>query len=97
MAYAYALLHDFSEGGQRTLAALFLADYYCRQSLGAIYGLFRAVQVAGFALGSLISGRVFDTTQSYHSAFGAFLGLSVVATGLIALAKAPGRKVRTRA
>jgi cyanate permease len=57
--------------------------------LGAIYGLERAVQVAGFALGPLISGATFDLTQSYQGAFVAFLALSVVGTGLVTLSRPP--------
>ena len=62
MAYTFAILQGVAEGGRHILTAVFLADYYGRQSLGSIYGPFRAVQVAGFALGPLVSGIVFDTT-----------------------------------
>ena len=55
----------------------------------AIYGLLRAVQVVGFALGPLVSGVTFDMTQSYHHAFVAFLGLSLVGTASIGLARPP--------
>ena len=69
--------------------AVLLAEYYGRLHLGAIYGLLRALQVAGFALGPLVSGVPFDMTQSYRGAFIAFLGLSLVGTGLIGLARPP--------
>jgi len=88
-AYLFTVLQGIAEGGMRTLTAILLADYYGRQHLGAIYGLLRAVQVVGFALGPLVSGVTFDMTQSYHHAFVAFLGLSLVGTVSIGLARPP--------
>jgi MFS family permease len=71
------------------VTAVLLANYYGRQHLGAIYGIERAVQVAGFALGPLIAGATFDLTRSYQGAFVAFLVLSIVGTGLVGCARAP--------
>jgi MFS family permease len=90
-AYGFALLQGFADGGIRTLTAVLLADYYGRQHLGAIYGLLRAVQVAGFALGPLVAGLTFDLTLSYDGAFQAFWLLSVIGTVLIILARPPVR------
>ncbi len=54
------------------LTAVLLAKYYGRQHFGAIYGLLRAVQIAGFALGPVVSGLALDHMPSYHGAFQAF-------------------------
>jgi MFS transporter, OFA family, oxalate/formate antiporter len=88
-AYLFTVLQGIATGGLGTLTAILLADYYGRQHLGAIYGLLRALQVTGFALGPLIAGMTFDITQSYHGAFVTFLGLSLVGTVLIGLARPP--------
>jgi MFS transporter, OFA family, oxalate/formate antiporter len=88
-AYLFTVLQGIATGGLGTLTAILLADYYGRQHLGAIYGLLRAIQVIGFALGPLIAGMTFDITQSYHGAFVTFLGLSLVGTVLIGLAQPP--------
>ena len=88
-AYLFTVLQGIATGGLSTLTAILLADYYGRQHLGAIYGLLRALQVTGFALGPLIAGVTFDLTQSYHGAFMTFLGLSLVGTVLIGLARPP--------
>ena len=72
-AYLFAILHGFTEGGLRTLTAIILAEYYGRRHLGSIYGLSRSVQVAGFALGPLVSGAAFDFTLTYVGAFASFL------------------------
>lgn len=90
-AYGFALLQGFADGGILTLTAVLLAAYYGRQHLGAIYGLLRAVQVAGFALGPLVSGLTFDLTRHYDGAFQAFWLLSIVGTVLIILARPPAR------
>jgi len=89
VAYIFALLKGFTEGGLSTLITVLLADYYGREYLGEIYGVVRAVLVAGFALGPLISGVTFDVAQSYHGAFASFFALSIVGTGLIGLARRP--------
>jgi MFS family permease len=94
-AYLFTVLRGLAEGGLGLLTAILLADYYGRQHLGAIYGLLRAVQVTGFALGPLITGVTFDITQSYHGAFVTFLGLSFVGTALIGLARPPRHPRRT--
>lgn len=88
-AYVFALLRGFTEGGLRTLTTLLLADYYGRESLGSLYGLTRSVQVAGFALGPLTAGAVYDSTQSYTGAFSAFLVLAIIGAILIAGARRP--------
>ena len=91
-AYLFALLQGGADGGMRTLAAVLLADYYGRRHLGVIYGLERAVQVVGFALGPLVSGVTFDLTQSYHGAFVAFVVLSSIGAMCVALARPPRKK-----
>ncbi len=75
------------------LTAILLAKYYGRQHFGPIYGLLRAVQVAGFALGPVVSGLVFDRTESDNGAFQAYWALSIVETVLIILATPPVRPV----
>jgi MFS family permease len=95
-AYMFAMVQGFADAGLGILPTVLLANYYGRQHLGSIYGLLRAVQVAGFALGPLVSGATFDLTQSYHGAFAAFLALSMVGTALVALARQPKPHQRHR-
>ena len=93
MAYLYAVLQGFSEGGIRTLGTLILADYYGRRRIGTIFGLSRAVQVTGFAIGPLIAALAFDLTLSYSGAFTSFIVLVLVGAVLIAVARPPSRSV----
>ena len=88
-AYMFAIVQGCADGGLGTLTTVLLADYYGGQHLGSIYGVVRAVQVAGFALGPLVSGATFDIAESYRGAFVAFLVLSLVGTLLIGLARQP--------
>jgi MFS family permease len=94
--YLLAVVQGFSDAGLGLLPTVLLANYYGSQHLGSIYGLLRAVQVEGFALGPLISGIAFDITQNYHAAFVAFLALSVIGTALVTLARQPQRHRRVQ-
>ncbi|MCH7653269.1 MAG: MFS transporter [Chloroflexi bacterium] len=91
-AYLFAAINGFTEGGLRTLTTLLMSEYYGRQNFGSIFGLTRALQVAGFAAGPLISGAVYDATASYDAAFVAFLALVALACALVAMAKRPVRR-----
>ena len=91
-AYVFAVVHGASSGGIATVTTLLLVDYYGRRYLGSIYGLSRSVQVAGFAIGPLVAGAVYDISDSYAGAFAAFLGFSVAAALLVAMAARPGKQ-----
>ena len=68
-----------------------VGSYYGRRSLGCIFGLSRAAQVFGFAVGPLAAAVVFDSAGSYR---GAFIGLAVVAimaSLLLATARRPAK------
>ena len=91
-AYLFAAIIGFTEGGLRTLTTLIMSEYYGRQNFGSIFGLTRALQVAGFAVGPLISGAVYDATGSYDTAFMAFLVLVALACALVAMARRPVRR-----
>ena len=74
--YLFAVMQGFLGTGVNTLAPIMWASYYGRRSLGGIFGMSRAAQVCGFAVGPLVSAVVFDSTGSYQ---GAFISLGLVA------------------
>ena len=74
--YLFAVMQGFLGTGVNTLVPMMWASYYGRKSLGSIFGMSRAAQVFGFAVGPLVSAVVFDSTGSYR---GAFIGLGLVA------------------
>ena len=91
-AYLFAVLRGLTDGGMATVGAILLANYFGRRYLGSIYGLNRAIQVGGFALGPLISGLAFDITGTYSSAFVSFLVLTIIGALLVAIARQPMRR-----
>ena len=74
--YMFAILQGMVGSGINTVAPIMWASYYGRRTLGSIFGLSRAAQVVGFAVGPLASAIVFDRTGTYQ---GAFLSLALVA------------------
>jgi MFS family permease len=87
--YLFAVLQGLVGNGINTLAPLLWASYYGRESLGSIYGLSRAAQVSGFAIGPLASGIVYDATGSYRSAFIYFAILAVGAAVIVLASRRP--------
>ena len=85
--YTFAVLHGITGSGVNLLTPLLWAHVYGRNSLGSIFGISRAAQVAGFAVGPLISGVVYDNTNSYQAAFWYFASLAVLSTCLILIAR----------
>ena len=85
--YTFAVLHGITGSGVNLLTPLLWAHIYGRNSLGSIFGISRAAQVAGFAVGPLISGIVYDNTSSYQAAFWYFASLAVLSTCLILIAR----------
>ena len=90
--YVFAIIQGITGSGVNTLAPLLWASYYGRASLGSIFGISRAAQVAGFAVGPLASGIVYDATGSYEQAFSYFALLALVSSALILAARPPSQR-----
>ena len=90
--YVFAIIQGITGSGVNTLAPLLWASYYGRASLGSIFGISRAAQVAGFAVGPLASGIVYDATGSYQKAFSYFALLALVSSALILAARPPTQR-----
>ncbi len=87
--YLFAVLQGVVGSGVNTLAPLMWANYYGRRTLGSIFGLSRAAQVMGFAVGPLASAIVFDQTGSYRGAFVALSLVALIASVLLAASRRP--------
>ena len=87
--YVYAVLAGVSSSGINTMTPIMWSSYYGRDALGSIFGVSRAAQVVGFAVGPLVSGIFFDATGSYKGAFFALAWVALAACLLVAAAKAP--------
>ena len=86
--YTFAILTGLANTGLNTLAPLMWASDYGRGHLGAIFGVGRASQVMGFAVGPLAAGMAYDAIGSYREAFLVLAGVTLVAAALMAAARA---------
>jgi MFS family permease len=89
VTYLYAVLSGVSSAGINTLTPIMWSSYYGRGALGSIFGVGRAAQVLGFAVGPLVSGIFFDATGGYTGAFFALAWVALAASFLIASARGP--------
>ena len=91
-ALAYSALFGFGVGGLLSVPPVIYADYYGRRSLGAIRGVAEPLTSFGQAIGAVLSGAVFDLTESYQWAFAAFAILALAAAALVLFARPPQRQ-----
>ena len=87
--YMFAVLQGSAGSGVNTLAPLMWASYYGRRTLGSIFGLSRAAQVVGFAVGPLGSAVAFDRAGTYHGAFLSLALVSLAAAMLLVTTRRP--------
>ena len=88
LAVAWALVFGVGAGMRNVVEVLLVANYFGRESLGAIKGFtapFRAVS----PLGPVIAGFTFDRTGSYALAFTLFAGVAVLMLVLMLFASQP--------
>jgi len=81
-AYIFAGLFGFALSGLLVVPPVAYADYFGRKSLGTIRGITEPFMSLGQAAGAVISGLIFDMTESYAIAFWAF-GIIGVATAIV--------------
>ena len=91
-AYIFAIVHGFCFGGMPMLQQIVWADYFGRESQGAIRGIVTPIQMLCNALGPLAATLVFDNTGSYISIFYAFLLIYIIAAFAMAFARSPQQK-----
>ncbi len=96
-ALAYSAVFGFGLGGMLTIPPVAYADYFGRQSLGAIRGVTEPFTTFGQAIGALVPGVVFDYftpvgEESYLPAFALFAALGLFTTLMLLLAKQPVKR-----
>ena len=91
-ALLYSTLFGFGVGGLLSVPPVTYADYYGRRSLGAIRGVAEPLTSFGQAIGAVLSGAVFDLTESYILAFATFAILAALAATLVLFARPPRRQ-----
>jgi OFA family oxalate/formate antiporter-like MFS transporter len=91
LAYGAAALFGVGVGGMLTMLPIAWADYFGRQSFGAIRGVALTVQVVAQASGPVISGALRDATGNYTASIATFAALAFAGSVAALLAGPPAR------
>ena len=84
-------LFGLGMGGVHVILPVAWADYFGRQSFGAIRGVALSFQVVAQAAGPLLSGILRDVTGTYFASLMCFAGLSFLGALAALLTRAPAR------
>ena len=84
-------LFGLGMGGIHVILPVAWADYFGRQSFGAIRGIALSFQVVAQAAGPLLSGILRDATGTYFASLMCFAGLSLMGAIAALLTRAPSR------
>jgi len=88
-AYVFAGLFGLGIGGVMTLLPMAWADYFGRESYGAIRGVALSLQVLAQAAGPVASGLLRDASGTYTDSLILFGVLAAMAAGAALLARHP--------
>ena len=94
LAYGAAALFGLGIGGLFTILPIAWADYFGRQSYGAIRGVALTIQVVAQAAGPLLSGALRDWTGSYTASLITFAVLAFAGSAAALLAAPPAKQAR---
>ncbi len=83
-----------AQGGISVIPRALIADYFGRGSYATIQGFGSSVQMFGIIIGPIVSGYVFDRTESYSGAFLGFAVAALVSIVLVLMARPPAPKRR---
>ena len=89
LALLWGLYMGLVQGGIFTMQQVILADYYGRESLGAVRGIVWPVQATANAFGPLASALAYDINGSYSLIFGVFGFLGLLSSLCVFLARPP--------
>ena len=88
-AYVFGVLWGLFHGGLEVLKYILLADYFGRDSYGAIAGSLRPFEAGGLGLGQLVGPLIYDFTGSYTLLILSSVGLLVLSAALMLLLRRP--------
>ena len=81
MLLVFAAIYGFAHGGFFTVVSPTIAELFGIGSHGAIFGIVLFGGMIGGAIGPVLTGRFFDVTGSYQTAFITLIGVAI--SGLI--------------
>ena len=94
-AYVFGVLWGLFHSGLEVLRYIFMADYYGRDSYGAIAGTMRPFEAGGLGVGQLVGPLIYDFTGSYTLLILSSSALLFVSAALMLLARRPVMSERT--
>ena len=88
-AYVFGVLWGLFHSGLEVLRYIFMADYYGRDSYGAIAGTMRPFEAGGLGVGQLVGPLIYDFTGSYTLLILSSSTLLLASAALMLLARRP--------
>jgi MFS family permease len=95
MLYVFGVFYGFSYGGLIALQPLVGAKMFGLLSMGTIVGVIVFAYTCGGAIGPIVTGYIFDVTDSYTSAFLIFAILAALALILTLFIRKPAERKST--
>ncbi len=92
MAFVVAALFGIGLGGLLVVPPVAIANYFGRNSLGAIRGATEPFVSGGQAIGAVGAGLIFDATDSYSATFPVFTLAAALAVVLLLVTRRPRKK-----
>jgi OFA family oxalate/formate antiporter-like MFS transporter len=89
MVVPYGFAEGMFSGGAFAMLPVIYADYFGRQSIGAIRGITHPVVMVANAAGPLLAGVIFDLRGDYSLAFQIFGAVTLIGATLVWFAKPP--------
>ena len=91
-AYVFGVLWGLFHSGLEVLKYILLADYFGRNSYGAIAGTLRPFEAGGLGLGQLVGPLIYDFTGSYTLLILSSSALLISSAALMLLARRPVKR-----
>lgn len=85
----FVVVYGLTRGAQSLVMSIAWADYFGRESLGAIRGISAPFGMVAGAAGPILGGWLFDVLGSYHLAFGIFVAGFWLGSALVLMAQPP--------
>lgn len=95
-AFTWAIYMGLVQGGGFTLNQVLFADYFGRDSLGAIRGVISPIQLGANAIGPLAAAYAYDVLGNYFAIFLIFGLLRLISGALVLFAKQPTKSTFIR-
>ncbi|MBI4198058.1 MAG: MFS transporter [Chloroflexi bacterium] len=87
-------VHALSHGGMGAVWPLLVQDSFGLKHFGAVFGLANMATIGSSLIGPLMMGLSFDSTGSYNLGFAAVIGIFLMGSAVLQLARASYREPR---